>query len=101
VFPSAKSATGHIFAPGKAWQKIRARTGVPDVRIHDLRHTLASWMISQGKQNLPIVRKGTQSPPYRDDAEVRAPGFAARAPGAGTNDAIDGGRPGYTSSRGG
>lgn len=57
VFPSAKSATGHIVAPGKAWQKIRARAGVPDVRIHDLRHTLASWMISQGKQNQPIVGK--------------------------------------------
>jgi integrase len=46
--------TGHVVEPGKAWQRIRQRAGVPDVRIHDLRHTLASWLVAQGF-NLPLI----------------------------------------------
>lgn len=53
VFPG-DGATGHIVEPAKAWQRIRARAGVPDVRIHDLRHTLASWLVAQG-YNLPLI----------------------------------------------
>jgi integrase len=53
VFPS-DSASGHIVEPAKAWGRIRRRAGVPDVRIHDLRHTLASWLVAQGF-NLPLI----------------------------------------------
>jgi integrase len=53
VFPS-DSVSGHIVEPAKAWQRIRKRAGVPDVRIHDLRHTLASWLVAQGF-NLPLI----------------------------------------------
>jgi integrase len=53
VFPG-DGATGHIVEPAKAWQRVRARAGVPDVRIHDLRHTLASWLVAQGF-NLPLI----------------------------------------------
>jgi integrase len=53
VFPG-DGASGHIVEPAKAWQRIRKRAGVADVRIHDLRHTLASWMVAQGF-NLPLV----------------------------------------------
>ena len=54
VFPSLDSKAGHIVEPAKAWQRIRRRAGVPDVRIHDLRHTLASWLVAQGF-NLPLI----------------------------------------------
>jgi integrase len=53
VFPG-DGASGHIVEPAKAWQRIRKRAGVPDVRIHDLRHTLASWLVAQGF-NLPLI----------------------------------------------
>jgi integrase len=53
VFPS-DGATGHIVEPKKAWRRVRERAGVPDVRIHDLRHTLASWLVGQGF-GLPLI----------------------------------------------
>jgi integrase len=53
VFPG-DGATGHIVEPAKAWQRVRARAGVADVRIHDLRHTLASWLVAQGF-NLSLI----------------------------------------------
>jgi len=53
IFPS-KSASNHIVEPAKAWQRIRERAGVPDVRIHDLRHTLASWLVGAG-YSLPLI----------------------------------------------
>jgi integrase len=54
VFPSEDSKAGRIVEPAKAWQRIRMRAGVTDVRIHDLRHTLASWLVAQGF-NLPLI----------------------------------------------
>jgi len=38
------------------WQRVRARAGLKDVRIHDLRHTFASTAVSAG-QGLPIIGK--------------------------------------------
>ena len=40
----------------KAWQTIRKNAGIPDVRIHDLRHTHASHLVSSGL-SLSIVGK--------------------------------------------
>jgi len=53
VFPG-DGVSGHIVEPAKAWQRIRKRAEVADVRIHDLRHTLASWLVAQGF-NLPLI----------------------------------------------
>jgi integrase len=53
VFP-VDGAAGHIVEPAKAWQRVRARANVADVRIHDLRNTLASWLVAQGF-NLPLI----------------------------------------------
>jgi integrase len=38
------------------WQQVRAWTGVKEVRIHDLRHTLASAAVSSG-QGFPMIGK--------------------------------------------
>ena len=38
------------------WQRVRARAGLPEVRIHDLRHTFASTAIATG-HSLPIIGK--------------------------------------------
>jgi integrase len=51
---SSDRIDGHIVEPSKAWQRIRERAGVSKVRIHDLRHTLASWLVAQG-YNLPLI----------------------------------------------
>jgi integrase len=38
------------------WQRVRARAGLKDVRIHDLRHTFASTGVANG-QGLPMIGK--------------------------------------------
>jgi len=38
------------------WQRARARAGIKDVRIHDLRHTFASTAVAAG-QGLPMIGK--------------------------------------------
>jgi len=38
------------------WQRVRARAGLKDVRIHDLRHTFASAAVASG-QGLPMIGK--------------------------------------------
>ena len=56
VFPSPKSATGHLVEPRKAWERIMARAGIDDARIHDLRRTMGSWQAITGA-SLPIIGK--------------------------------------------
>ena len=53
LFPS-RGATGHLVEVASAWQRIRGRAGVPDVRVHDLRRTLGSWLAAQG-YSLPLI----------------------------------------------
>lgn len=38
------------------WQRVRARAGLKDCRIHDLRHTFASTAVASG-QGLPMIGK--------------------------------------------
>jgi integrase len=47
VFPS-HGAKGHITEPKAAWKRICTAAGLENVRLHDLRHTTASWMIARG-----------------------------------------------------
>jgi integrase len=53
VFPS-RSGGGHSVEAAKAWQRIRQRAGLTDVRLHDLRRTLGSWLAAQG-HSLPLI----------------------------------------------
>ncbi|MCX7342550.1 MAG: site-specific integrase [Proteobacteria bacterium] len=47
VFCGNKVGT-HLVAVQKTWQRIRKKAGISDVRIHDLRHSFASFMIKNG-----------------------------------------------------
>jgi integrase len=55
VFPS-HGKTGHIVEPKSAWKRIITRAGLSDVRPHDLRRSLGSWMAMTGS-SLPVVGK--------------------------------------------
>jgi integrase len=46
----------HLVGIHKNWDQVRKRAGLADVRLHDIRHTVASWLI-HGGQNLYIVGK--------------------------------------------
>ncbi len=47
VFP-ADSKTGHYQEPKRAWATLRRRSGLADLRIHDLRRTMGSWLVRTG-----------------------------------------------------
>lgn len=54
LFPSTAAASGHLEEPKKAWQRIRSQADVKDVRIHDLRRTLGSWLAAN-QYGLPLI----------------------------------------------
>lgn len=47
VFCGKKPGT-HLVNVQKIWERIRKQAGITDVRIHDLRHSFASFMIKNG-----------------------------------------------------
>ncbi len=47
VFPGT-GKTGHLMSPKSAWKKLIQRAGIEDLRIHDLRRTVGSYMAIQG-----------------------------------------------------
>jgi len=53
VFPG-EGAAGHLVDPKKSFKRIKRRMGVSDIRIHDLRRTLASYM-AINHASLPII----------------------------------------------
>jgi len=55
VFP-APSKTGHLVEPWACWRRILKRAKLADLRIHDLRRSLGSWM-AIGGASLPIIGK--------------------------------------------
>ena len=53
MFP-AETATGHIVDPRKSWARVMKRSGIEDLRPHDLRRSLGSWQAIAGA-SLPII----------------------------------------------
>jgi integrase len=55
VFPS-RGKTEHLTTLKKSWGRLRRQVGCPDLRIHDLRHTLGSWQAGLGTSLLIISK---------------------------------------------
>ncbi len=47
LFPSTKKAS-HFSTIYDAWDRVRVRAGLKDVRLHDLRHSFASFLVNSG-----------------------------------------------------
>jgi integrase len=55
VFPGEGEA-GHLKDPKRSFGRIKKHMGIPDIRIHDLRRTLGSYMAINGA-SLPMIGK--------------------------------------------
>lgn len=62
VFPGS-GKTGHYTEPKTAWRTLIKRTGLDDIRIHDLRRTLGSWQTMTGASSTVVGKTlGHKSP---------------------------------------
>lgn len=48
VFPATRGGQGHIAGLSKAWGDVRGKAGMPELRLHDLRHSYASFAVADG-----------------------------------------------------
>lgn len=48
LFPSPKVPAKHLTTIKHGWQTARDTAGLPGLRIHDLRHSAASFMVNSG-----------------------------------------------------
>jgi integrase len=56
VLPAERGADGHFVGLQKFWTRARTRAGLPDVRLHDFRHSFASVGVASG-DSLYLVGK--------------------------------------------
>jgi integrase len=57
VFPATKGGSGHTTSEGKVWrEKVLPRARLAGVRIHDLRHSFASFALADGA-SLALIGK--------------------------------------------
>lgn len=62
VFPGG-GRTGHLVEPKAAWKRVMDKSGLKDVRFHDLRRTFGSWMAAGGSSLQMVGRAlGHKSP---------------------------------------
>jgi len=47
---------GHLRDPNNAWKEVKARAGLKDLRIHDLRRSLGSWQTDTGASRAIVGR---------------------------------------------
>jgi integrase len=79
VFASARDPDQHYVGTPKVWEAVRVGAGLPDVRMHDLRHTFASFAVGAGI-SLPFVGallghrdlKTTQQYAHLSDQPIKA-----------------------------
>ncbi len=56
VFPAAKGDSGHFTGIQKSWRLILARCELGELRLHDLRHSFASFALEAGENILSISK---------------------------------------------
>ncbi|MBO4643845.1 MAG: site-specific integrase [Alphaproteobacteria bacterium] len=56
VFPMGDDATRHMGYPQKAWKRLKQTAGIDNLRMHDLRRTVASYECMNG-ENLSVVSR--------------------------------------------
>lgn len=79
VFPADGDIGKHYVGTPRVWQKVRRAAGLDDVRLHDLRHTFASFGAAGGL-SLPLIAailghrdvKTTQQYAHLADSPVKA-----------------------------
>lgn len=91
---SAESKTGHYQEPKRAWATLRQRAGVEDLRIHDLRRTMGSWLVRTGAntainakalghksmQAAAVYQRIADTDPVREAMQRATLGFMAKQP---------------------
>ena len=79
VFPAEADPKRHYVGTPKVWEKVRTMADLPNVRLHDLRHTFASFGAAGGL-SLPLIAailghkdvKTTQQYAHLADSPVKA-----------------------------
>ncbi len=56
VFPSETSASGHLEDVKRVWHTLKKKANLKNFRLHDLRHTLATYMVAQGANPYIVQR---------------------------------------------
>jgi integrase len=51
-----QNGVGHLKNMKRAWDRIRVKAGIRDVRFHDLRRTVGSWLAGSG-ESLQLIGK--------------------------------------------
>ena len=55
VFPG-RTSSGHLGPQRKQWENLLKRAGLTDLRVHDMRRSLGSWMASNGASTTITMR---------------------------------------------
>ena len=95
VFPSSRDAAGPWLETPVLWNRARKEAGLEDVRLHDLRHTVASQAVARGVALPTVARMLGHADPtmtlrytHVSDQDVQA---AAERIGKVIGDALTGG----------